>query len=256
MRAKKPPIWGLFFLDQLRRKRCVHTIAPAREDEGVYLALANGLWLIDAMARGDSNTPDFSFELAAKAQGFSRVCGIDEAGRGPWAGPVVAAAVILDPGNIPLGLNDSKRLRESKREGLFAKIMASAKVGVGIGDEARIDRDNILASTLWAMAEAVRNLEELPHVALVDGNRSPKLSCRVQTIVSGDARSLSIAAASIIAKVTRDRIMVALHEKFPGYGFARHKGYGTAFHYAALLELGPCVHHRKSFAPIAKLLAR
>jgi ribonuclease HII len=106
------------------------------------------------------------------------------------------------------------------------------------------------------MAEAVRNLDEPPHFALVDGNRAPKLSCPVQTIVSGDARSLSIAAASIIAKVTRDRIMVALDQEFPGYGFARHKGYGTAFHHAVLFELGPCIHHRKSFAPIAKLLAR
>ena len=166
------------------------------------------------MARVDSSAPDFSFELAAQTQGYSRVCGIDEAGRGPWAGPVVAAAVILDPQNIPSGLNDSKKLKEAQREKLFADIMASAKVGVGIGDEARIDSDNILATTLWAMNEAVCNLNAAPHYALVDGNRAPKLSCPVQTIVSGDARSLSIAAASIIAKVTRDRIMVALHENF------------------------------------------
>ena len=208
------------------------------------------------MARGDSSKPDFSFELAAKAKGFSCVCGIDEAGRGPWAGPVVAAAVILDPQNIPIGLNDSKKLKEAKREGLLTDIMASAKVGIGIGDEAGIDRDNILATTMWAMAEAVRNLEVPPDFALVDGNRAPQLSCPVQTIISGDARSLSIAAASIIAKVTRDRIMVALDQEFPGYGFARHKGYGTAFHHAALQKLGPCIHHRRSFAPIAKLLAR
>jgi ribonuclease HII len=208
------------------------------------------------MARGDSGAPDFSFELAAQKQGYSFICGIDEAGRGPWAGPVVAAAVILDPKSIPSGLNDSKKLKEAQREKLFAEITASSRVGVGIGDEVRIDRDNILATTLWAMNEAVCNLSEAPHYALVDGNRAPKLSCGVQTIISGDARSLSIAAASIIAKVTRDRIMVALHEEFPGYGFARHKGYGTAFHAAALLELGPCIHHRKSFAPIAKLLAR
>ena len=207
------------------------------------------------MARGDSNKPDFSFELAAKAQGFSCVCGIDEAGRGPWAGPVVAAAVILDPQNIPSGLNDSKKLKEDQRERLFAEIMSSAIIGVGIGDEARIDRDNILATTLWVMAEAFQNLSETPHYALVDGNRTPQLSCRVQTIISGDARSLSIAAASIIAKVTRDRIMVALDREFPSYGFARHKGYGTAFHHAALLELGPCIHHRKSFAPVRTLMA-
>ena len=208
------------------------------------------------MTRSDSSKPDFSFELAAQVQGYSLICGIDEAGRGPWAGPVVAAAVILDPQNIPAGLNDSKKLTETKREILYAEITAAAKVGIGIGDEARIDRDNILATTLWAMAEAVRNLDELPNFALVDGNRSPHLSCKVQTIVSGDARCLSIAAASIIAKVTRDRIMVALDREFPAYGFARHKGYGTAFHHAALLEFGPCFHHRKSFKPIAKLLAR
>ena len=208
------------------------------------------------MTRGDSYKPDFSFELSALAKGYSRVCGIDEAGRGPWAGPVVAAAVILDPQCIPSGLNDSKKLTEAKREILFAEIMATSKVGVGIGNETHIDRDNILATTLWAMAEAVRNLDALPQFALVDGNRAPKLFCGVQTIVSGDARSLSIAAASIIAKVTRDRIMVALDREFPAYGFARHKGYGTAFHQAALQKFGPCIHHRRSFAPIAKLLAR
>ncbi len=208
------------------------------------------------MARDDSSAPDFSFERTAHAKGYARVCGIDEAGRGPWAGPVVAAAVILDPRDIPSGLNDSKKLSEERREKLFAAIMASARVGVGLGDEARIDRDNILATTLWAMGEAVRNLDATADFALVDGNRAPKLSCAVQTIVSGDARSLSIAAASIIAKVTRDRLMMGLDRDFPGYGFARHKGYGTAFHHAALRELGPCIHHRKSFAPVAKLLAR
>ena len=214
------------------------------------------LWPIEVMARDNPGAPDFSFELAAQKLGHSFICGIDEAGRGPWAGPVVAAAVILDPRNIPSGLNDSKKLKEAQREKLFVEIMESSRVGVGIGDEARIDSDNILATTLWAMNEAVCNLGTAPHYALVDGNRAPRLSCPVQTIISGDARCLSIAAASIIAKVTRDRIMVALHEKFPGYGFARHKGYGTAFHHAALLELGPCLHHRKSFAPIAKLRPR
>ena len=208
------------------------------------------------MAKTDSALPDFSFELAAKALGHSLICGIDEAGRGPWAGPVVAAAVVLDPQSIPPGLNDSKKLNEAKREILFDEIMSSAKVGVGIGGEARIDRDNILASTMWAMAEAVRALDHQPDFALVDGNRAPTLSCPVQTIVRGDARSLSIAAASIIAKVTRDRIMIKLDQEFPAYGFARHKGYGTAAHHAALQQLGACIHHRKSFAPIAKLSAR
>ena len=208
------------------------------------------------MAPRDSSIPDFSFELAAQRQGYSVICGIDEAGRGPWAGPVVAAAVILDVNNIPAGLNDSKKLTEVKREKLFGEITASAVVGIGIGDEARIDRDNILATTLWAMGEAVNQLNAKPDFALVDGNRAPRLSCGVQTIIEGDGRSLSIAAASIIAKVTRDRLMVEMDHKFPAYGFARHKGYGTAAHQAALLTFGPCPHHRKSFKPIIKLLAR
>jgi ribonuclease HII len=199
--------------------------------------------------------PDFSCELDALDRGYGIVCGIDEAGRGPWAGPVVAAAVILDPQNIPPGLDDSKKLNDAKREYLFDRITSSAQVGVGIGDETRIDRDNILAATLWAMAEAVRGLPTMPDFALVDGNRAPALSCPVQTLVSGDARSLSIAAASIVAKVTRDRIMIRLDQDFPAYGFARHKGYGTAAHHAALQRVGACVHHRKSFAPIAKLIS-
>jgi ribonuclease HII len=199
--------------------------------------------------------PDFSCELDALDRGYGIICGIDEAGRGPWAGPVVAAAVVLDPDTIPRGLNDSKKLSAARREELFDQIAASAKVGIGVADERRIDRDNILAATLWAMAEAVRGLQRTPDFALVDGNRAPTLSCPVQTLVSGDARSLSIAAASIIAKVTRDRIMVRLDQDFPAYGFARHKGYGTAAHHAALQRVGACVHHRKSFAPIAKLIS-
>jgi ribonuclease HII len=208
------------------------------------------------MAPRDSNTPDFCFELDAQRRGYSVICGIDEAGRGPWAGPVVAAAVVLDPARIPRGLNDSKKLNETTRAKLFGEIMECAVVGIGIADEARIDRDNILAATLWAMAEAVGHLAIKPELALVDGNRPPKLFCQVQTIVAGDAKSLSIAAASIIAKVTRDRLMLEMHAKYPAYGFARHKGYGTAEHHAVLLAQGPCPHHRKSFKPIAKLLQR
>jgi ribonuclease HII len=201
------------------------------------------------------DTPDFSFEQAARANGFGQICGIDEAGRGPWAGPVVAAAVILDHAHIPNGLDDSKRLSEARREALFDPILQSARVGIGIADVEQIDRDNILAATLWAMGEAVRSLTIAPTLALVDGNRAPMLSCKVQTIVCGDARCLSIAAASIVAKVTRDRLMARLDCDFPIYGFARHKGYGTAAHREALLRHGPCPHHRKSFAPIARLLA-
>jgi ribonuclease HII len=196
------------------------------------------------------------FEKAAWKRGFASVCGIDEAGRGPWAGPVVAAAVILDPANIPREIDDSKNLSEKKREALFDLIMRQARAGIGIADVDRIDRDNILAATLWAMGEAVRGLTIEPALALVDGNRPPPLPCPVETVIGGDGRSLSIAAASIVAKVTRDRIMAALDDRYPDYGFARHKGYGTAAHQAALQRIGPCPHHRRSFAPVASLLAR
>ena len=200
--------------------------------------------------------PDFSFEQAAFDEGFEIVCGIDEAGRGPWAGPVVAAAVILDRRSIPDGLDDSKKLKEHAREALFDPIMATSRVGIGIAEVDRIDRDNILAATLWAMGEALAQVGGRVSLALVDGNRAPGLPCPVRTIVNGDGRSLSIAAASIIAKVTRDRLMTQLDRDFPHYGFARHKGYGTAAHQAALAAHGPCPHHRRSFAPIAALLAR
>jgi ribonuclease HII len=199
--------------------------------------------------------PDFSFEQRHIAQGRS-VCGIDEAGRGPWAGPVVAAAVILDPAHIPPGLNDSKKLNEAKREALFAPIMGAARVGVGIITGARIDEINILAATYEAMAEALSQLTPQPTLALVDGNRAPKLTCAVETIIGGDAKSLSIAAASIIAKVTRDRLMRQLDRQYPDYLFAAHKGYGTTAHAAALARFGPCPAHRKSFAPIRALFAR
>jgi ribonuclease HII len=196
--------------------------------------------------------PDFSFEQSAIAQGFIP-CGVDEAGRGPWAGPVVAAAVLLDPHNIPRGLNDSKKLTEAKRDALFEPIMLSAQVGVGIASAQMIDKINILQATYHAMAEAVSGLKGKTSFALVDGNRPPPLSIGVQTIIEGDGKCLSIAAASIIAKVTRDRMMHQLDRSFPGYGFGKHKGYGTPQHKAALQRLGPCAEHRMSFKPIAKL---
>jgi len=199
--------------------------------------------------------PNFTLERKAMHKTGGPVCGIDEAGRGPWAGPVVAAAVVLDLNSIPDGLDDSKKLTEARRESLFAAVMASARVGIGIAEVDRIDRDNILQATLWAMAQALDQVGGVA-LALVDGNRAPQLPCPVQTIVAGDAKSLSIAAASIIAKVTRDRIMVAHDAAYPAYGFARHKGYGTAFHQAALQRHGPTPLHRRSFAPIAALLAR
>jgi len=198
---------------------------------------------------------DFSIERDMMQLHGGPLAGIDEAGRGPWAGPVVAAAVILDPAKIPNGVTDSKALNADKRVLLYAKIMKTAEVGIGIADVARIDRDNILQATLWAMSEAVSRLAEQPQIALVDGNRLPKLPCATQALVKGDARCISIAAASIIAKVTRDRMMMALAKTHPGYGFERHKGYGTAEHQAALDRLGVCDQHRRSFRPIQLKLA-
>jgi ribonuclease HII len=196
--------------------------------------------------------PDDTYEKAARAAGFVP-CGVDEAGRGPWAGPVVAAAVTLDFKNIPLGLNDSKKLTEAKREALYEPIMRSASVGIGVASAALIDEINILQATFRAMSEAVAALGSNVTMALVDGNRPPPLSIRTQTIIEGDGKCLSIAAASIIAKVTRDRMMLDLDKRFPGYDFYRHKGYGTRVHMAALQRIGPCTEHRMSFKPVAKL---
>ena len=193
-----------------------------------------------------------TYELEAAEQLVHRgpVCGIDEAGRGPWAGPVVAAAVILTPGQIPAGIADSKDLSPEARERLYGEIMRTSDVAVAIADVARIDRDNILNATLWAMRQACDALPARPVTALIDGNRAPHLDCRVRTIVKGDARCLSIAAASIIAKVTRDRMMIELSYEFPHYGFEKHKGYGTPAHRAALDRHGITPHHRRSFRPV------
>ncbi len=166
------------------------------------------------------------------------------------AGPVVAAAVILEPRSIPIGIAELESLGCGGQSPSLHRIMATAVVGVGIADVARIDRDNILKATLWAMGEAVRALATKPRLALVDGNRAPRLPCETRTIVSGDARCLSIAAASIIAKVTRDRLMVELGRELPDYGFERHKGYGTPEHKTALARHGPTEHHRRSFKPV------
>ncbi len=194
--------------------------------------------------------PTFELEAAEMQLDGGSIAGVDEAGRGPWAGPVVAAAVILDPDRIPASLDDSKVLDEDTRAHLFNHIMRHARVGVAIADVDRIDRDNILNATLWAMREAVLQLEESPRLVLVDGNRAPRLPMETRTIVKGDAKCVSIAAASIIAKVTRDRLMVAYGRDYPGYGFERHKGYGTPEHQSAIEKMGVCALHRRSFKPV------
>jgi len=183
------------------------------------------------------------------------VAGCDEAGRGPLAGPVVAAAVILDPERIPRGLNDSKKLDAAQREKLYEKICASAQVAVACGSIERIDRDNILRASLWALARAVKALPVLPKLVFVDGNNRIDVACDCTAVVSGDALVSSIAAASIVAKVTRDRLMTRLGLAYPGYGFERHMGYSVPEHFEALARLGPSIHHRKSFGPVAAKLA-
>src|SRR5579863_10044316 len=184
------------------------------------------------------------------------VCGVDEAGRGPLAGPVVAAAVILDRKHIPKGLNDSKQLDEHTREELFPRIMEMAlAVGVGEASVGEIDLVNIRQATHLAMARAVRALTVAAEFALVDGNDPPALPCKCDTLVDGDARSLSIAAASIIAKVTRDRLMMRLHDEHPGYNWKNNKGYGTPEHYDGLRLHGVTVHHRRSFSPVRNVLS-
>jgi len=198
--------------------------------------------------------PHYRLERKALREGFAAIAGVDEAGCAPLAGPVVAAAVVLDPRRIPRGINDSKKLSPEAREELYAAITAKAHWAVGIADVARIDSDNILNARLWAMARAVEALVLPPDLVLVDGNRAPRIVCRTRMVVGGDGISLSIAAASIIAKVTRDRLMRELDLQCPGYGFASHKGYGTPAHCSALARLGPSPHHRRSFAPVRLLI--
>jgi ribonuclease HII len=195
-------------------------------------------------------SPTFKIE-----NGFSGlVAGVDEAGRGPWAGPVVAAAVILDRDRVPEGVRDSKTISEKRRSEIAAAIWASARVGVGVASVDEIDAMNILSASLLAMARAVANLPTPPTIAIVDGNIKPKLLCPAYTVVSGDALSLSIAAASIIAKTTRDRMMKELDRDFPHYGWRRNKGYAAPAHREALKRFGVTPHHRRSFAPIHNML--
>lgn len=197
--------------------------------------------------------PDFSLELVARQAGHWPVAGTDEAGRGPLAGPVVAAAVILDPENIPSGLNDSKQLTASQRENLFEAIMATAEVSIAASGPRHIDERNILRASLDAMRRAVAGLSVTPAYVLCDGRDVPNgLCCVGKAVIQGDARSVSIAAASIIAKVTRDRMMTRAHDVFPVYGFANHAGYGTRQHRAGIEAHGPCRLHRMSFRPLRK----
>jgi ribonuclease HII len=178
------------------------------------------------------------------------IAGVDEAGRGPLAGPVVAAAVVLDPAKIPDGIADCKTLDIEARRALHHAILATAQVGIGIAGVERIDTDNILNASLWAMAQAVARIHARPRLVLVDGNKAPLLDCATRCIVQGDARCLSIAAASIIAKVARDAIMAEIGREYPLYGFERHKGYGTREHHAAIERHGVTPHHRRSFRPV------
>ena len=182
------------------------------------------------------------------------VAGVDEAGRGPWAGPVVSAAVVLNKENIPEGLNDSKKLSEKKRVLLFSSINKFHSVGVGKSNIEEIDSMNILQATFLSMKRAVDNLNFSPGLVLVDGNLDPGLEIKTKCIIKGDNISLSIAAASIIAKVTRDNLMLEMDKEYPDYKWKKNKGYGTAEHRNALEMFGPCKYHRKSFSPINKML--
>ncbi|MBL4927042.1 ribonuclease HII [Fuscibacter oryzae] len=198
--------------------------------------------------------PDFSFESAALARGLSPICGVDEVGRGPLAGPVTAAAVILDPARIPSGLSDSKALTARQREVLFDQIAETAQVCIAHASVEEIDTLNILRASHLAMERAVAGLGAVGH-ALIDGNiLPPGLRPRAEAIIKGDAKSLSIAAASIMAKVTRDRLMVDLAQQYPGYSWERNAGYPTKAHLQALLDLGVTPVHRRSFAPVHKIL--
>jgi ribonuclease HII len=198
--------------------------------------------------------PDFSREARAGGP----VAGIDEAGRGPWAGPVVAAAVVFERrprASLARTIDDSKVLSRCQRESVFASLATAACIGVGVASVAEIDRLNILQATLLAMRRALDALGPTPVLALVDGTVLPVLPCPVQGVVGGDALSLSIAAASIVAKVTRDRLMTELADDFPGYGWHTNVGYGTPEHRVALARLGPCCHHRTSFRPVREAAA-
>ena len=199
--------------------------------------------------------PDFEFERAALANGATIVAGVDEVGRGPLAGPVTAAAVILNPDAIPEGLNDSKRLTVKRRQALYEVLMDTADVSIAHASVEEIDEINILEASHLAMRRALAGLGRAPDYALVDGNRMPRdMPCAGETIIKGDARSVSIAAASIVAKTVRDALMVDLAQQHPGYGWETNAGYGSKTHLEALRNLGVTPHHRRSFKPVHNIL--
>ena len=191
---------------------------------------------------------DYSIENEYREKGFNIICGVDEAGRGPLAGPVYAAAVILPSDCVIEGLNDSKKLTEKKREALFYEIKEKALAyGIASADEKEIDEINILNATFLAMKRAIASLSVKPDLALIDGNQKPHTDIEEVTVIKGDAKSMSIAAASVLAKVSRDRFMLEMAEKYPQYEFARHKGYGTKLHYEKIAQYGVCDIHRRTF---------
>jgi ribonuclease HII len=189
-------------------------------------------------------------ELAARAEGFTCIAGLDEVGRGPLAGPVVSAAVVLDLDNVPQGLADSKALTAAKREALFVEILATSHVGIASVSHQEIDTINIRQASLLAMCRAMASLPCTPDIAFVDGNDPPNLPCATEAVVKGDSSIASIAAASIVAKVVRDRMMARLGQAYPAYGFASNAGYSTKAHLSAVASEGPCPFHRMSFSPL------
>ena len=199
--------------------------------------------------------PDFSFEEQAKAQGYLRIAGVDEVGRGPLAGPVTAAAVVLDPARIPTGLNDSKKLTRRARQTLYDEILQVADVSIAHASVEEIDSLNILRASHLAMIRALDGLQTPADYALIDGNMVPRdLTLPVRTIIKGDSLSQSISAASIMAKVCRDYVMLSLAQQYPGYGWETNMGYGSKSHMSALRDLGPTPHHRRSFKPVYQML--
>ncbi len=224
-----------------------HTRAPIFRLEG-----GRYVWSLDRMTK---STPDYTFETIARANGFIAIAGVDEVGRGPLAGPVCAAAVVLDIHNIPDGLNDSKQLSAKRRDVLFDQLMACADVSIAEATVREIEELNILRASHLAMMRAINGLSAPADFILIDGNQIPRgLTTPNQTIVKGDTRSQSIAAASIVAKVWRDRLMVDLAQQHPGYGWETNAGYPTPVHKKALQDLGVTPHHRRTFAPVHHIL--